>query len=706
MAGRALIRRRQILIGLCALPLLLLLFMPPVRTIFFGPHLEGFDRGCPWATSTASWKAYGGAWELANGVMRDNSYERGAKLITGSPWAGDYKIEADLAMIGNYGGAGLILRVQDPDEGVDSYSGFSVGIRTLDNAMTVGRADYGWDEYQRIAIPGGAELNHFYHLTAIAVGCDIAARLDLPDGPPLRVGVSLQSCNRRGQYGLKSYQTPAAWRNLHVTPASMSDLRQLMSGKPLASAVAGNLHYYDPRVDERTPIEREALSREVDVKTTPIAQLQLASSPTSLQHAAVHGVVRLIKPLTYVEDPTGSIVVASHDQPALAIGDEVVIAGEVGREDGELQIRNGNVQILWSQEPASPQLVSPDQIATGSWNGRLVQVNGELLGEDKGPGGSKLLELTGGGETFRVIASPSPLGQPISLRPGSELQLIGVVRSDRTYAGNRAFAILLSPMQGALQVIREAPWWTLGRMAAAALILLTLITMVAFLYHRFRQQYLIRLMAERELLAHDLHDTVSQSLAGIGFQLDSAASSMDEAPARVKIEQARVMVRQSHEELRRSVTTLRNQIAAVTDLARALDKTAHKLTAGSSISVKCNVNGVRRHLPVSVADCFFRIGQEALTNAVHHAKASRVEILLQHEGKMLSLHIRDDGNGFTPNEHESGHGLFGMRKRAEMIGADFAILRNEHGITIVLEKQISYSFRFFDSVRDLFGSWR
>ena len=703
MAGRALTRKHQVLVVSSALALLFLLAMPSVRTIVFGPHLNGFDQGSPWTISNASWKAYGGAWELANGVMRDNSYERGAKLITGSPWAGDYKIEADVALTGNYGGAGLILRARDLDEGVDSYSGFSVGIRTLDNALTVGRADYGWDEYQRIAIPGGVELNRFYHLTAIAVGCDIAARLDFSKGPPLQVGVSLLSCNRRGQYGLKSYQTQAAWRNLRVAPATMADLRQLMSGKALASAASGNLHYYDPRVDERTPIEKEALSRKVDLKATPIAQLQLASSPTSSQFAAVHGVVRLIKPLTYVEDPTGSIVVSSHDHVPLAIGDEVVITGEVGRELGELQIRNGTVQILWSEEPASPQLVSPDQIATGSWNGRLVQVNGELLGEDKGPNGSKILELTGGGETFRAIASPSPFGQPISLRPGSELQLTGVVRSDRIYAGSRAFAILLSPTQGALQVSREAPWWTLGRMATAVFVLLTLIAMMAFLYHRFRQQFLIRLMSERELLAHDLHDTVSQSLAGIGFQLDSAASIMDGTPARVKVERARVMVRQSHEELRRSVATLRNQIAAVTDLARALDKTAQKLTAGGPICVECNVNGVSRHLPVSVADCFFRIGQEALANAVHHAGASRVEISLQHEGKMLSLHIKDNGNGFTPKEDEGGHGLFGMKKRAEMIGADFAIVRNEPGTTIVLEKQISYSFQFFDSVRDLFG---
>jgi len=703
VGGRALTRRIQACGVLIVVGLLALLSMPSVRTVLFGPHLRGFSRTNLWITDT-SWKAYGGAWELSNGVMRDNSYERGAKLITGSPWAGDYKIEADVAIVGNYGDAGLILRARDLDEGVDSYSGFNVGIRTLDNSMILGRTDYGWDEYQRIAIPGGIQINHFYHLTVVAVGCNIAARLDLPTGPPIRVGVALLSCNRRGQFGLKSYQAPAAWKNLFVAPATMSDLDQLMAGRALASAQSGNLHYYDPRVDERTPIEREALSREVGVKTTPIAQLQLSSPPTGWQHASVHGIVRLIKPVTYIEDATGSIVLASHNQAALAIGDEVVVTGDVGRQSNQLEMRNGIVQILWSQETASPQLVSPDQVATGSWDGRLVQINGELLKETKDPHGLRVLELTGGGETFRAIASPSPFAQPISLRPRSELQLTGVVRSDRAYAGNSAFAILLSPTEDALQVSREASWWTTSRVAAGIFALLTLMGLLALLYHRFRQQYLMRVMAERELLAHDLHDTVSQSLAGIGFQLDSAATVMTEAPARSKVERARVMVRQSHEELRRSVTTLRSQIAAVADLGCALKKTAEKLTAGGPIQVDYNIDGVTRHLPVAVADCFFRIGQEALANAVHHSRASRLEIWLQYQGKVLSLRIKDNGNGFTPSEDDGGHGLFGMKKRAEMIGADFAILRSEPGTTIVLEKHISYSLRFLDSVRDLRGS--
>ncbi len=187
----------------------------------------------------------------------------------------------------------------------------------------------------------------------VAVGCDIATRVDLPDGRAVRAGVSLNNCNRRGKVGLISYQTPAVWRNFHVSPATKADLLRLMDGKTLASLTNCDyetrnpqcVHYWDPDVDEHTPIAREALSRKIDVSITPISQLQLSSFATGPQYASVHGIVRLISPVTYVEDSTGSIVVSSYDQPALAVGDEVVISGNISRQSGQLELRNGRVQI-------------------------------------------------------------------------------------------------------------------------------------------------------------------------------------------------------------------------------------------------------------------------------------------------------------------------------------------------------------------------
>lgn len=661
-------------------------------------HIVGFVNRDGWHPYADSWTAYGGSWELSNGVMRDNSYERGAKLITGSRWAGDYRLEADIALVGDYGDAGLILRARDLAEGVDSYSGFNVGLRTLDNSMIIGRADFGWDEYQQLAIPGDIALNQFYHLTVIAVGCELGAKLDLPDGGSVRAGISLHSCNRRGLVGLKSYQTPAAWRHFSVSPASRDDLMRLMGGKRLASASNGDLHFYDPHVDETTPIEREALSRKVNVRTTAIAQLELSSSPTETHYASVHGVVRLIKPVTYVEDPTGSIAISSHDQPALAIGDEVVISGEVSRQSGQLTLRNGHVQILWSDTPAPPLLVTPDEAATGLKDGRLILVTGDLIRETRNKDGSTIFELSGGGEAFRAIAAPHTFTRPPAVRRSSEVQVIGVVSTDSKFAGNSAFAILLSPAEDAVRVVRQAPWWTPAKILGASLIAGLVIASLVLGYFRFKERYLLQIMKERELLAHDLHDTVSQSLAGIGLQLDSAAAYVpDHDIARTQIERARGMVRQSHEELRRSVTTLRHQIAAIGDLAHALDQTAQRLVAGGDLQVKCEVSGVAIRLPVSVADCFFRIGQEAIANSVQHAGASVIRINLSYANRLLSMRITDNGNGFAPDEASSGHGLFGMKKRAQMIDAQFELIRESKGMTISVQKRIAHE-RIFDAL--------
>ena len=659
-------------------------------------HIVGFVQ--EGRTLGNQWTAYGGSWELSNGVMRNNSYERGAKLLAGSRWAGDYKVEADIALVGNYGDAGLILRARDPAEGVDSYSGFNIGLRTLDNSLILGRADYGWDEYQRLAIPGDIAVNTFYHLTVIAVGCDIGAKVDLPSGESVRAGVSLRRCNRRGLIGLKSYQTPAAWRHFNVAPASKEDLARLMNGQALASYSKGNLHFYDPHVDEDTSIEREALSRKVEVQTTPIAQLELSSSPTDTDHAAVHGVVRLIKPVTYVEDATGSIVIASQDQPALAIGDEVVISGQVSRQSGQLTLRDGHVQILWSDTPAPPLLVTADEAATGLKDGRLVLVTGSLIREFKNEDGSTVFQLSGGGESFSAIAIPAMFIRPPSVRPSSEVEVMGVVRTDSSFAGSSAFAILLSPTEDAVRVVRQAPWWTPARITILFLAIGTAIAISILAYYRFKQHYLLQIMKERQLLAHDLHDTVSQGLAGIGLQLDSVSAYLsDRDMAQLQIERAKTMVHQSHDELRRSVTTLRHQIDAIGDLAHALDRTAQRLVAGGSIRVECKVSGLAQRLPVPVADCFFRIGQEAITNSIHHAGASIVLLHLSYADRLLTMRITDDGNGFAPEEMTAGHGLFGMKKRAEMIGARFEILREPAGMTVSVTSRISHRSRIFQS---------
>ena len=98
------------------------------------------------------WQAFGGTWQFADGVMSNNSDERGAKLMTGSESWTNYSVEADVLLLGQYGDAGLIIRARGEEKGVDAYHGYMAGLRDLDNTLMMGRADYGWREYAAKAV--------------------------------------------------------------------------------------------------------------------------------------------------------------------------------------------------------------------------------------------------------------------------------------------------------------------------------------------------------------------------------------------------------------------------------------------------------------------------------------------------------------------------------------------------------------------------
>jgi signal transduction histidine kinase len=652
-------------------------------------HLEGFGA------DGAAWKPYGGSWELTDGIMRNNSDERGAKLITGSPFAKDYMVEADVAVLGNNGDSGLIVRARDVGKGVDSYRGFFAGLRTSDSSLILGRADYGWDEYSNGSVPTEVTVGQFYHLRVVAVGCSVAARVDLPNGESVREGVELSKCDRSGQVGLKSYESPGMWKSFRVTPANTKDLLALMDGIPLGSAKTGTLHTSYVHFNERGQLTKQAISRRLDGPITKISALQLLS-PTQDTILSIHGVVTLISPITYVEDDSGGIAVLSYDAPALAIGNEVEITGPVSQSSGEFVMRNGHVKTLWSKAPALPPMITADEAATGAKDGRLVILNGQLLRKWVTQKKEMVLELEDRGEVFRAIAAKGHYdADAAGIRLQSELQVMGVVCSCPSFAGGSAFGLLISPTEDSIRIIRAASWWTpvrIGLTAAAAVILCFLLIT---LNHKLKEQRLLEISKERELLAHDLHDTVSQSLAGIGFQLSSAAAKIvGSDTAQHEVERARQMVKESHEELRRSITTLKTEIAAMGNLASALEACAIRTIGDGPMKVVCSSEGKMERLPLPIADCFFRIGQEAISNAVAHARASFLKIDLQHDSGHLTLRVTDNGPGFSQTENQTGFGLYGMVKRAEMIGGHFELVSGHEGTTVLLRSAVQSRLSF------------
>ncbi|MBS1857404.1 MAG: hypothetical protein JST11_18695 [Acidobacteria bacterium] len=186
-------------------------------------------------------------------------------------------------------------------------------------------------------------------------------------------------------------------------------------------------------------------------------------------------------------------------------------------------------------------------------------------------------------------------------------------------------------------------------------------------------------LEERARLAREIHDTLAQGFVGISSQLDAVAQSMPEgeSPARIYLELARRMARHSLTEARRSVMDLRSSALEDQDLAAAIEAGTKQLTAGSGVEVSVEVTGPVKELPPELEQHLLRIAQEAVTNVLKHAQASRIWVKLHLEAKRLFLRIVDNGRGFDQQDafaSRGGHfGLIGMRERAERLGGELRL---------------------------------
>ena len=126
-----------------------------------------------------------------------------------------------------------------------------------------------------------------------------------------------------------------------------------------------------------------------------------------------------------------------------------------------------------------------------------------------------------------------------------------------------------------------------------------------------------------------MHDTLAQSFAGIGFQLQAIRDEIDDRTAIDReLDLASNLVRRSHEEAKRSIAALRPELLESVGLLQALEQGAKNMVAGGTIRVTVFCSGEAHSIPVRISDTLFRIGQEALANAVRHARPDHPDSFL------------------------------------------------------------------------------
>lgn len=183
-------------------------------------------------------------------------------------------------------------------------------------------------------------------------------------------------------------------------------------------------------------------------------------------------------------------------------------------------------------------------------------------------------------------------------------------------------------------------------------------------------------LEERQRLARELHDSVSQALYGISLGIHTAKTQLDSNPdkATEALDYALLLSRAGLAEMRALIFELRPESLEKEGLVTALIRQAEALRARQGIEVEASL-GDEPGVSIAVKEALYRIAQEALQNAVKHAHANRLEIRLGHVEDGLKLEVRDDGRGFDPATEHPGHlGLISMRERAEEVGGVFEVI--------------------------------
>lgn len=197
-------------------------------------------------------------------------------------------------------------------------------------------------------------------------------------------------------------------------------------------------------------------------------------------------------------------------------------------------------------------------------------------------------------------------------------------------------------------------------------------------------------LAERNRLAGEIHDSLQQGLSGLMLQLDATLKlSSIAADVRSRLAVARNMVSFTRHEVQQAVWDLESPLLKYGDLGEALKKLAGLISSGTP-QVETVTTGKPVDLPSATKHQLLRIAQEAITNAVRHAKADRIDVRLEFGRESVVLEIIDDGTGFNPDEVFSsglGHfGLRGLRARAARINADLQITSApDTGTTVKIE---------------------
>ena len=423
---------------------------------------------------------------------------------------------------------------------------------------------------------------------------------------------------------------------------------------------------------------------------------------------------------------TGGVGTEVHFEP----GDRVEVAGFVDRSGSVASIRNASVRRIEAGPPPTPLLATPELIlaanggavtpemmpAPGDYQGCLVRCTGTLVqSQPAGEGGTLLVDASG--VVVSVEADEATFAALAATPPRSRVRIDGVALVDRAPASGDGTAATPQRLRLLLRapddflVLEAPPWWTTIRLmillgATVAILVAAvgwavtlrrqLATQTQLLAQEMRSRRDAALefeatLRERNRLAANLHDTLQQTIAGIGFQLDACGidGARPDAVAGRHLSVARRMVNHAAKELQGSVWAMRSLPLDGKPFGDALRALVSRVCEGYDVQPTVRADAALSSLPEFVAGSVLLIVQEAVHNALKHARPSRIEVHVADDADdgLLTVRVEDDGSGFRtgaqPGPREGHFGIQGMRERAERLGGRLLVRQRPGGGTIV-----------------------
>lgn len=293
-------------------------------------------------------------------------------------------------------------------------------------------------------------------------------------------------------------------------------------------------------------------------------------------------------------------------------------------------------------------------------------------------------------------ALPANLVQGATVRVKGVLTWTSIENYEEGIFGRIENVELIPPTPDAVEVIRRAPFWTVGRLlfilmwvcflaAALSVWTLTLRRMVARrtqeLAESVRQRERVKIEAdaarrERLRLAADLHDGFQQYLAGATFRLKAAMNYLPEGAdeSRAQLEKVNEALKHTQSGLRSTLWAMNEESEGPESLIELIQFVARRLPQWEGI-VEIASEGEERKIAHNFAGTILLILQEAVGNAIDRGHSKHVKVRIVFGEKGLAMTVADDGSGFdTAAARKEGHyGLSGMERRTAELGGKITI---------------------------------